>query len=211
MPTAPPGYFAGLPTGYATGYHPGSGAAPPAPSTPPARWPPAHFLILCQPPVVASAPLPATFIEAIGLALQGDSVLMAMLGSDGGWPVKVFYEQARVRTRLPYLVFTDVGTDVEYETAGPDGAIPYTDRRTLQFAAFARDTVSAIAIIRRVGAAIVDAPLVFQHGELLEIRQDGGFHLIPGTVNAPGAAGRAYQAVVAFRLLYQGHYAPVLA
>lgn len=115
--------------------------------------------------------MPADLIEAVTAWLAADTTVTSLLadGVAGEWG-----DEAPVGTNFPFLVTWKVDEETTYESsAAPGVPVPSDDEGEIQVSVLATSKSGANAIGQTVRHSLNDAPLRFDGGELLMIRQIG--------------------------------------
>lgn len=107
----------------------------------------------------------ADLLEAAVARLLADATLTGLIGAG-----KVFADAAPVGTALPYLVIAEPDESIDYQSAGDDALVPFDGRVELRVHCLAAGKSQARTIRRAVAAALADAPLAFETGQLLALR-----------------------------------------
>lgn len=109
--------------------------------------------------------LPADLAEALLAHLEADAALLARL------PGGIWGDEAPADTPLPYAVLVEVAEVAEYEGPKGSGRVPYADRAAIQVGIFDSSRSAARGLGNLVEAAVNDAPLEFEGGDLLWLRR----------------------------------------
>jgi hypothetical protein len=135
--------------------------APPPARTPPGRARAARWLFWAYAP--PPPPPPDDLVDAV------EARILALLVPS---PLTWFGTgQAPPGQALPYAELGAFDELAEYQSEGEDGSAPYDDRGELPIAVYAGTDSAAKSLGRLVQARLVDAPLAFLDGELLQLRR----------------------------------------
>jgi hypothetical protein len=110
-------------------------------------------------------PLPEVDDVDSAVAAYLDDALQTLLGGPG----KVFPDWNTTEP-MPYVNLVQIGEDLEYQSAGPDGGDSATGPGELQISIFASRRQDAYAIGRQTIAVLKDAELLCNGGTILEMR-----------------------------------------
>ena len=137
--------------------------------------------------------MPAGFVEAAAAYLLADAALASAFGQAAfAWA-----DQAPAGTPLPMLILGDLDGHAEYQSPGADGLTPWDERGTWPVRVYAAGKAQAIALGRRVEAALFDAALTFADGQLLYCRRESAA-TDKDPASAPGATKEVWARTLGF-------------
>lgn len=146
-----------------------------------------------------------TYTDLITAAVaQARALCAGSLGDTASTP-KVFSDFA-AGVAMPYAVLVEGGEDDAAQSAGGgDSNLTAISSGQLQLSVFASSRIQARAVGRDIERALMDAPLIFDGGSLLELAvQSRSFSPEPST--SPGGAPAAFHRVILFRYAVQRRY-----
>jgi hypothetical protein len=141
-------------------------------------------------------PIPLDLLEAIVARLLGDVDVSGVVGS------KVYSDFARGPVP-PYLLIVDVSDKSEYESIDNADEITTLNRLMIQVSCFHTGKKTCKDMAKFVAAALNDAPLVFEDGDLLYLRLDSN-KAIPEPTPGPGTATSIYHRALTFEAISEG-------
>lgn len=143
--------------------------------------------------------------DLITAAVAHARAMCANVLGDTATTPKVFADFA-AGVAMPYAVFVESGEDESAQSAGGgDATLTGISSGQLQLSIYAATRTQARSVGRELESALIDAPLIFESGSLLELSvQSRSFSPEPST--SPGGSPASFHRVILFQYAVQRRY-----